>query len=167
MSIRILNEFDAQLYQELRLSALKINPEAFGSTYEREAKFTLETVVERLKPNDNKFVLGAFEDKNLLVGIVTFVRESSLKIAHKGNVFGMFVKPEMRGQGLGKLLLLELIKKSKDCIGLEQINLTVISSNNPAKNLYRSIGFQIYGVEKNALKDNRKYFDEDLMVLKV
>ncbi|GIP30887.1 MULTISPECIES: hypothetical protein [unclassified Paenibacillus] len=27
MTIRILNESDAQLYQELRLSALKINPE--------------------------------------------------------------------------------------------------------------------------------------------
>lgn len=167
LTIRILNESDAQLYQELRLSALKINPEAFGSTYEREAKFTLETVAERLKPNDNKFVLGAFEDRNLLVGIVTFVRESSLKTAHKGNVFGMFVKPEMRGQGLGKLLLLELLKKAKDCIGLEQINLTVISNNEPAKNLYRSIGFQNYGVEKNALKDNGKYFDEDLMVLKI
>ncbi|GEO27772.1 hypothetical protein AAC03nite_35570 [Alicyclobacillus acidoterrestris] len=48
MNIRILYESDAQLYQELRLRALKINPEAFGSTYEREVKFSLETVVERL-----------------------------------------------------------------------------------------------------------------------
>ena len=63
MTIRILNESDARLYQELRLSSLKINPEAFGSTYEREVKFTLETVIERLKPNDDKFVLGAFVDR--------------------------------------------------------------------------------------------------------
>ncbi|ERI10785.1 GNAT family N-acetyltransferase [Aneurinibacillus aneurinilyticus] len=166
MDIRILNEPDAQLYQELRLSALKINPEAFGSTFDREVKFTFENVVERLKPNDDKFILGVFEDKNL-VGIVTFMRESSPKEAHKGNIYGMFVVPEMRGQGLGKSLLLELIRKAKNCNGLEQINLTVVSNNEPAKKLYKSIGFQVYGVEKNALKFNGEYFDEDLMVIKI
>ena len=41
MAIRILNKSDAKLYQEVRLSALKNNPEAFGSTYEREAQFSL------------------------------------------------------------------------------------------------------------------------------
>jgi ribosomal protein S18 acetylase RimI-like enzyme len=166
-NIRILNETDAQLYQELRLRALKIDPEAFGSTYEREVKFTLETLVERLKPTDNKFSLGAFDDRNLLVGMVTFMRESSPKTAHKGNIFGMFVEPEMRGQGLGKSLLLELINKVKSCNGLEQINLAVVSNNELAKTLYKSIGFQVYGVEKNALKWNGEYFDEELMVLRL
>jgi hypothetical protein len=93
MTIRVLNESDAQLYQELRLSALKINPEAFGSTYEREVIFSLETVVERLKPTKEKFVLGAFEDNGTLVGIVTLMRENSHKMGHKGNVFGMYVAP--------------------------------------------------------------------------
>ena len=167
MNFRILKESDAQLYQDLRLSALKINPEAFGATYESEVKFTLETVVERLKPNDDKFVLGAFVDRNLLAGIVTFIRESSPKTAHKGNIYGMFVNPETRGQGVGKSLMLELIKKVKDCHGLEQINLTVVSNNVRAKNLYKSLGFEVYGVEKNALKFNGQYFDEDLMVLKI
>jgi RimJ/RimL family protein N-acetyltransferase len=167
MNIRILNESDAQLYQELRLSALKINQEAFGSTYEREVKFTLETVEERLKPTKDKFVLGAFDDSNLLVGIVTFMRKSSLKTNHKGNVYGMFVAPEMRGLGLGKSLLFELISRAKKCNGLEQINLTVVSENDTAKKLYKSIGFKVYGVERNALKFNGQYFDEDLMVLKI
>lgn len=166
MNIRILNESDAQLYQDLRLSALKINPEAFGSTYEREANFTLETVKERIKPTNDKFSLGAFDDSKL-VGIVTFMREGSPKTAHKGNIYGMFVMPEKRGQDLGKSLLLELISKAKSCNGLEQINLAVVSDNKPAKNLYSSIGFEVYGVEKNALKFNGNYFDEDLMVFKL
>ncbi|MDU4696314.1 MAG: GNAT family N-acetyltransferase [Paenibacillus sp.] len=42
------------------------------------------------------------------------MRECSLKIAHKGNVFGIFVRPELRGQGLGKLLLLKQVKKEKN-----------------------------------------------------
>lgn len=167
MSIRVLHESDAQLYQELRLSSLKVNPEAFGSTYEREVKFSLETVVERLKPTNDKFVLGAFEVSGSLVGMVAFMRESSIKTAHKGNVYGMYVAPEMRGKGLGKSLILELIRKTKDCDGLEQINLTVVSNNDSAKKLYKSVRFEVYGVERNALKFNGQYFDEDLMVLKL
>ncbi|SDN68276.1 Protein N-acetyltransferase, RimJ/RimL family [Paenibacillus sp. yr247] len=167
MSIRILHESDAQLYQELRLSSLKINPEAFGSTYEREAKFSLETVAERLKPTKDKFVLGAFDGSGSLVGIVTFMREANLKTAHKGNVFGMYIAPEMREKGLGKSLMLELIRMTRDCVGLEQINLTVVSKNESAKRLYKSLGFEVYGLERNALKYDGQYFDEDLMVLKL
>jgi ribosomal protein S18 acetylase RimI-like enzyme len=167
MNICVLNESDAQLYQELRLSALKINPEAFGSTYEREVKFSLESVVERLKPTKEKFVLGAFDDRASLVGIVTFMRENSHKTGHKGNVFGMYIAPESRGQGLGKSLMLELIRKARNCDGLEQINLTVVSENDSAKKLYKSVGFGVYGVERNALKFNGKYYNEDLMVLYV
>ena len=100
MQIRILKESDARLYQEVRLTALKINPEAFGSTYEREVKFTLETVAERLKPTRDKFILGAYDGHHSLVGIVTFMRETSLKTIHKGNIFGMFVAPKARGQGV-------------------------------------------------------------------
>lgn len=167
MNIRVLDESDARLYQQLRLSALRINPDAFGSTYEREVKFSLETVIERMKPTNDSFILGAFDDTGSLVGIVTFMRESGIKTAHKGNVFGMYIAPEMRGHGLGKSLMLELIKKSRACEGLEQINLTVVSENEFAKKLYNSVGFEVYGVERNALKYNGYYFDEDLMVLKI
>ncbi|MBB3155606.1 ribosomal protein S18 acetylase RimI-like enzyme [Paenibacillus endophyticus] len=167
MNIRVLDEPDAILYQALRLNALKCNPEAFGSTYEREADFSLEIVIERLKPGGDKFVLGAFDDNGSLVGIVSFVRENSQKTAHKGNVYGMYVAPEQRGQGLGKLLMNELISRASDCEGLEHINLTVISGNDYAKKLYQSLGFKVYGLENNALKYNGEYFDECLMVLTV
>lgn len=167
MKIRVLNESDAQTYQEVRLSALKINPEAFGSTYEREVKFSLESVAERLEPTKEKFVLGAFNYNSSLVGIVTFMRETSLKTSHKGNIFGMYIAPEGRGKGLGKSLMIELIRKAKNCEGLEQINLAVVSENSSAKKLYKSLGFEVYGVERNALKFNGQYFDDDLMVLNI
>ncbi len=165
MEIRVLNEADAPLYQELRLSALKTNPEAFGSTYEREVKFTLETVIERLTPTKDKFVLGAFDDTGSLMGIVTFMRETGIKTAHKGNVYGMYVGPESRNRGVGKALMLELIKMARGYEALEQINLTVVSDNESAKKLYTSLGFETYGVERNALKYDGQYFDEDFMVL--
>lgn len=162
--IRILQETDAQVYQEIRLNGLLANPEAFGSTYEREAGFTLEMFKERIKPSQDRFVLGAFEDDSL-VGIVSFVRETSIKTSHKANVYGMFVRKEMQGKGIGKSLMLELIRHARECAGLERINLTVVSTNEAAKKLYQSIGFVVYGVERDALKYHGQYADEDLMVL--
>ncbi|OCT11599.1 acetyltransferase [Paenibacillus pectinilyticus] len=167
MNIRILNESNAQMYQELRLNALKINPDAFGSTFEREVLFTIETVIERIQPTKDKFVLGAFDDGGSLVGIVTFARENGLKTTHKGNVYGMYVSPKMRGLGVGKSLLLELISKARDCDGVEQINLTVVAANDSAKRLYTSLGFEVYGVERNAMKFNGQYYDEEFMVLRL
>jgi len=167
MEVRILQPSDALLYQKLRLTALKTDPQAFGSTYEREVNFSLETVAAQLEPSNDQFVLGAFHNDGSLVGIVTFMRENSLKTLHKGNVFGMYVAPEGRGRGLGKLLMGELIKRAKNCEGLEQINLTVVSNNISAKQLYKSLGFELYGVERNALKFNGQYCDEDLMVLHI
>ncbi|WP_455661616.1 N-acetyltransferase family protein [Pradoshia sp.] len=165
MEIRLLNKTDAPLYRALRLSSLKTNPDAFGSTYEKEVNYSIETFKERLEPTVDKFVLCAFNDKGSLVGIVTFMRESGLKTNHKGNVFGMYVAPECRGHGVGKLLLTELIRRAKNVDGLEQINLAVVSDNISVMRLYKSVGFQVYGVEKRALKFKGQYFDEDLMVL--
>ena len=165
--IRLLDETDARQYQALRLSALQHNPEAFGSTYEREVEFPLEQVGERLRPEQDRFVLGAFDEEGELIGMVVFMRETGAKFSHKGNVFGMYVEPESRGEGIGKLLLEELLKRAKRCEGLEQINLAVVSDNIAAKKLYSSMGFTIYGLERKALKWQGRYFDEDWMVLQL
>ena len=61
----------------------------------------------------------------------------------------------------------ELIRKAKNCDGLEQLNLAVVSNNVAAKQLYNSLGFKVYGVERKALKFDGCYFDEDLMVLNI
>jgi len=167
MLVRTLQGTDAQAYQELRLHGLKTNPDAFGSTYERESQFPIATVMERIQPTCDKFVLGAFDDKGNLVGIVTFVRESGFKTSHKGNVYGMYVREEARGQGVGRHLMIELLKRAKEMAGVERINLAVVSNNEPAKNLYAAVGFQAYGLERQALKVNDRYWDEDLMVLEL
>ena len=168
MDIRLLDESDAQLYKEVRLRALKNDPESFGSTYEQEVNRPLEKFVERIQQTKDQFTLGCFDDSNQLVGIVNFMRENRLKTAHKGNIYGMYVEPPFRGRRLGKSLLLALIERAtRECAGLEQIHLTVVSNNKSAKRLYTSLGFEVYGVEPNALKLDGQYFDEDLMILRL
>ncbi|WP_309122615.1 GNAT family N-acetyltransferase [Paenibacillus sp.] len=163
----MLEASDAAAYRNLRLEALLTNPEAFGSTYEREAEFPLETVMERLQPTGNRFTLGVFLEDDSLIAIATFVRETGTKTAHKGNVFGMYVSPAHRGNGVGKTLMTELLRLAGEREGLEQINLTVVSDNIPAKKMYEGLGFEVFGIERNALKYNGLSFDEDWMVYRM
>ncbi|MDN4494727.1 GNAT family N-acetyltransferase [Ureibacillus aquaedulcis] len=165
MNIRVLNETDAQDYQALRLRALQTDAESFGSTYEREVHFTIEVIQERIRQAEDRYVLGAFQEDGSLVGVVRFMRATDRKSRHKGDIYGMYVAPEVRGQGVGKKLLVEVITRAKEFDGVEQIHLQVVTKNASAKKLYMSLGFETYGVEPRGLKEGDQYFDEDLMVL--
>lgn len=168
MNIRLLDASDAKVYREVRLRALKNDPDSFGSTYEQEAVRPLEKFAERIERTKNGFTLGCFDDSHSLIGIVNFVREDGLKTAHKGNVYGMYVEPECRGQGIGRSLMSAVIETAtRECDGLEQVHLTVVSNNAPAIRLYTSLGFGGYGVEPRALKFDGHYLDENLMVLRL
>ena len=92
-------------------------------------------------------------------------REHRSKLRHKATIYAMYVIPEVRLKGVGKSLILEAIGRARKMKGLEQINLGVVVTNIEARNLYRRCGFEVYGVEKHALKLNDKYLDEELMVL--
>ena len=71
MEIRILKKEDAPLYWELRLEALKGNPEAFASSYEEalEKKKPIGEYEESLE-SKGAYTFGAFINGRL-VGVVT------------------------------------------------------------------------------------------------
>ena len=77
----------------------------------------------------------------------------------------MYVDPDYRGKGVGKAIIEFLLQEAKKFPGLEQIQLGINSTNEPARRLYSSFGFQSYGYEKNAAKYGGRYFDEEYMVL--
>ncbi|WP_462248268.1 N-acetyltransferase family protein [Ekhidna sp.] len=120
--------------------------------------------------NDSKeeFTLGAFLDGKL-IGVVSFKREGTNreKLRHKGLLTRMIVAEEHRGKGIGKHLISEVIKRAKMINGIEQINLTVIPTNEKAKWLYEQFGFITYASEKNAIKWNGNYYTEDQMALEL
>lgn len=161
--IRRLVEEDAEDYLALRLEALQNSPESFGSTYEEEKDQLADKYKTRFQSQES-FTFGAFED-DLLVGIITLVKEPRIKLRHRTSIVAMYVSPSKRGFGLGKALMDEAIRTAKELEGVEQIYLTVVTTNKSAKNLYTSLGFETFGTEKRALKLKNRYFDEDLMVL--
>jgi RimJ/RimL family protein N-acetyltransferase len=87
----------------------------------------------------------------------------TVKEQHKANICRVFVHPEARGKGL----LLELIRLARGWTGVEQLRLAVNAANEPARRLYQALGFQVYGTERESLRWNGVYYDEELMVLRL
>jgi ribosomal protein S18 acetylase RimI-like enzyme len=155
--IRRLTADDAELFRDIRLEALRCNPEAFGSTFEAESVKPLSWFSGRLGGSQ---VLGAFHARTLL-GVASLIIQQSAKMAHKGVLVGMYVRPEVRRTGIGRRLVEAVIDTASRHV--ELIQLTVVTDNEAARRLYASLGFVEYGLEKKALKQGDRYYDEILM----
>ena len=73
----------------------------------------------------------------------------------------MYVQQGARGAGVGRRLAEAVIEYAQTRVEILQV--TVVSSNQPARQLYRKLGFVEYGIEKNALKAGGCYWDDVLM----
>lgn len=155
---RRLTPADAALFREIRLAALRDNPEAFGSTFEAENAQPLTWFSDRLGRSN---LFGAFHGSEL-VGIAGLVIGEGKKEAHKGLLVGMYVRPGSRKSGVGRRLVETIIEFARERV--ELIQLAVVSDNQRARRLYAGLGFLEYGIEKKALKQDGRYFDEVLMV---
>ena len=150
---------DSARYREIRLAGLELSPEAFGSTFEAESVQPSSSFAERLRTST---VFGAFRGADLL-GISGFATRKGVKEAHKGQLRGMYVRPDARKAGVGRRLVEAVIDFARQRV--ELLQLSVVSDNQPARRLYARIGFVEYGVEKNSLKQGGSYYDEILMAL--
>lgn len=166
MNIQTLTPANVEVYQVLRLRALYDHPEAFGSAYEDEAAVALEKVAERLVSAPERFTLGAWQD-DALVGMAGFSRYMGRKTRHRGMVWGMYVAPEARRQGVGAALLAEIIQRVKQLDDLEEIILAVTVGNPAARKIYLQAGFEPSHVEKRYIKLDDTYYDIEWMTLQI
>jgi ribosomal protein S18 acetylase RimI-like enzyme len=148
---------DAIQYRDIRLEALQANPEAFGSTFELENAQPLSWFSDWL---GGSTVLGTFRNAEL-VAIAGFAVQQGQKTAHKGMLWGMYVRPAARKASVGRRLVEAICNLARQQV--ELIQLAVVRDNEQARSLYARLGFLEYGVEKNALKQDGRYYDEVLM----
>ena len=128
-----------------------------------EVTATVEKLEETLfgKNSNTECVIGYFE--NQPVGFALFFQNYSTFLAKPGIYLeDLFVIPEMRGKGFGKLLLKHLAKLAveRNCGRLEW---SVLDWNTPAIDFYKSLNalpmeewtvFRLTGDSLNKLADN-------------
>lgn len=159
IEIKILSVNDLSDFRTIRLSALAKAPKMFGSTYTAEVVKPLIFFENCLSGSK---VFGAYH-KNKIIGLATLTQEIGVKLSHKAYLSSVFIEPEFQGKGVASKLLNAVVEYSKKHV--EQILLTVADDNKSAINLYKKLGFQVYGIEPKALKENGEYIDELLMKL--
>jgi RimJ/RimL family protein N-acetyltransferase len=163
--IRKMVKTDAAAYRELRLRALQLHPEAYGSSYEESLERDVEFFRERIPEVDSDDAIFVAEEDGQLFGMVSLVRETQQKVKHIANIYGVYVDASVRGRGIGRLLLQHAIDHAQQLNGVRQIALSVVTTNGVALKLYESLGFRTWGTEPDVLFVNGMYYDEHCMIL--
>jgi RimJ/RimL family protein N-acetyltransferase len=164
--IRWLTPADAAAFQVLRLAGLRASPSAFGSSYEEEKDRALAVIEARLASSADQGVLGAFA-QGQLVGMLGIRRQDALKTRHRMALWGVYVEPGFRGQGIAQSLLEAGVAFARQVPGAVQIHLSVNAANAGAIRLYEQAGFKAYGTEPAALLVDGELHDELLMQLRL
>ena len=158
MIIERLTPSHAGAYRALMLEAYTAHPDAFTSTVAEREKLPMAWWETRLSPDPSSkhLVLGA-SDACDLIGVVGLSFEQREKVRHKATLFGMYVRPAFRGQGIGRQLVESTLKHAREHPGVKLVQLTVTESNTPAVALYESCGFLRFGLEPMAVAAGSGY----------
>jgi ribosomal protein S18 acetylase RimI-like enzyme len=156
--IRRLTAEDAAAFHRLRLEGFERHPLQFRVAIEDEAGLTLDAVATRLT---REYVVGGFVGSEL-VGIGGLSQLTGAKLNHKALLWGMYVRQDARGAGMGDAIVAALLDRAV-AEGFRTVVLTVAADNNRARRLYERWGFETYGIEPGSVREGDGYFDEALM----
>jgi RimJ/RimL family protein N-acetyltransferase len=163
--IRQLRDNDAEAYVNLRRQALLESPLAFASSPADDFASSPDAVREQLRRAAESVIIGAFRE--YLVGAVGLYRDRHMKSAHKAHLWGMYVVPIHRGQGIASELLDAALRHARALPGVSFVQLSVSSAAPGAQRLYERAGFRIWGTEPDALRHDGQSVVEHHMALKL
>ncbi len=134
-------------YRELRLRALREDPEAFSSVYatarDLPDDFWQGRLAKALQGEKEWLLFG--RDQGRLVGMIgAFVEEGSPDTA---TIVSVYVPKEERGKGISRRLMEEMLMLLSEKPGLRKARLAVNVSQLAAVRLYEKFGFQEVGRE--------------------
>lgn len=117
--------------------------------------------IENLGDNIHMFVV---EIEEKVVGVASLNVITNPRRNHTGEI-GIMVNKDYQNRGIGRQLMEELIDLAKNWLMLKRVQLDVISDNERAISLYKSLGFKIEGEKIKAVKRNGSYENEYTMGL--
>ena len=130
--------------------------EEFQISVEDEKKW----IAARLENERETFFVAEVDGE--LVGMLVFQSPTRIRLSHTGT-FGMMVDKRLRGKGIGKALISELLAWAKQNPYIEKVSLGVFSTNEPAIELYKKMGFIEEGRKVKEFKVKDSYVDDILM----
>ena len=127
---------DWQAMRDIRLEALRDAPDAFGSTYARDAAFEPAEWHRRATRDGSffAFIPGLAEPAGLAGG---YEEEPGVV-----ELISMFVRPRARGHGVGEALVDAVAAWARNRKATS-VHLWVTESNKPALRLYERCGFTV------------------------
>jgi RimJ/RimL family protein N-acetyltransferase len=160
IEIRSIRADDAAAFKALRLEALQTHPEAFGSDYHENLSAPESMWRERMQPSfDNTGMIFLADAGHDLAGMSGVVREKGAKVNHSAFIWGVYVRPTYRGQGVGERLIRAAIKWCAQ-ENLRYARLTVVTTNLSAIRCYKRCGFEEAGVDPEVIRVGQTYHDE-------
>lgn len=142
-------------YKNLRLRALKEDPQAFGASFEENSKYSEDEWKRRLNnalEAKTNWLLFA-KEKGKLVGMIgAYVEKGTNDTA---TLISMFVPKEERGKRISKALMEKLLVELSRNKSLKKVELTVNTIQEPAISLYLGFGFKETGVQKFKMGDGK------------
>jgi ribosomal protein S18 acetylase RimI-like enzyme len=162
--IRRLLSTDAQALKILRCNAAATSPRSIYPTVAEIEAQTLASFFSDIESENTIGAFGAFIDDDL-VGFVGVRRDNRLKMRHKAQIWGMYVMYAHRKQGIARALLSAAIDAAREMPETITVLLSVDSEGVAAKSLYASLGFEVYGIERDCILVDGVYVHEERMRL--
>ena len=157
--IKQLKKNDWCEWRKIRLEALKKSPNSFVSSFEEEYKTPNDMWSKQL---ENSIKFGYFiNDK--IVGCSGLLIEKATKISHTATLFGMYVKDDFRGSGIG-FDLVNFVKDYAKKNHVKHLYLGCNAENRGAGGLYKKCGFKVYGTRPDYTKIDNKFYDDLTMM---
>lgn len=168
IQVRQITEADIAAFYSLRLEALENEPLAFSSSAEDHLSLSQAELLKRLGcgQGEHSYVLAAFQGEQV-VGMAGFFQGKGRKTLHRGHIWGVYVTPDLRGRGIARKILQEIIRRAEALPELTQITLAVSTTQSAAKQLYESLHFEVYAIDIGAIKAGAVYVDQELMMLRL
>ena len=158
-SIRRLTRDDVDAYRAIRLEALTVSPESYGTAPE---SFALRSTESLQKQMDQMAFFGVIDKASALAGIVAYGRDDGERETHRGWLMQVYLQPQLRGTGASLAMIEAAVEHARTEV--IQVHLMVGSHNTPAIRLYEKAGFKTYGTDPRCLYVNGRYVDEHMMV---
>jgi ribosomal protein S18 acetylase RimI-like enzyme len=165
--VRPVRTDDLDALRAMRIEAVRDYPLAFtadlAETQERPIEWWRDFVARHTGDGANVIML-ADAGGGRLAGMTGVWAPTAPKLAHAGNVWGVYVRPAYRGRGVGEQLLRACFDwaRRKQLVTLK---LSVVAGNDTARRCYERCGFTTYGVEPLAVRWESQLHDELLMAI--